>query len=187
MQNRWFDRKVLSDDSFSGRLQGCSETRMHRCATCFYRFWGHSGEICVIMVLLSRRRGLIALDIAILFRIPEGIATSFHRLIKLYLEHMLKASWAKPILKFEKFSLLCERILYVIFSFGPFNTFQKYLSFSILRRQASGSTPQNRRTTEGQVDRGQLIRVSKVCVWKCSSSLAKSFATVDCAALLYRV
>ena len=144
-----------------------------------------SWRLCVIIMFLMRRRGLIMPDAAIRgLGFPEGIAMPFQRLIKLYLQHMLKTSCAKPLLKLRKFFLLKERILFLRESVGPFKTFQKYLNFRISRRQASGSTPQNRRTIEGEVERGQLISVFRVCVWRCSSSFSKSFPTSSLAGLL---
>ena len=113
-------------------------------------------------MLLSRGKGLTIPDATILeLMIPDGMEIPFQRLIKLYLQQVLKTSCANPLLKFEKLSLLCESILCGIDSVRPFNTFQKYLSFKISRRQASGSTPQKRRTIEGEVERGQLIMFSK--------------------------
>ena len=93
------------------------------------------------------------------------------RCIILYFQQMLNTSWERPMLKSRKLSILYLSTLWVTVCVGPFKIFQKYLNFSISKRHPSGSAPQNMRTIDGDVERGQFMRFFRMRVWIFSSSL----------------
>ena len=103
-----------------------------------------------------------------------------------YLQQILKTC-PKPLSNTSKFCFLYARILCAIQSGGLCEILQKYLSLRISNLHARGSTPQNSRTMAGGVFRGQLISFFRVCVWKCSSSLAKPVTISTWDRLLYLV
>ena len=104
----------------------------------------------------------------------------------LYFRQMLWASWANPMSNSKMVLLLWSSNLRVIVFSLHFSVFQKYLNLSISNRQESGSTPQNSRTIDGEVDRGQFMSLFNIWVCRCSSSLAKPTGSAVEELWLYR-